>query len=316
MERILDPRAVASWPECEEHSDFSYFRKMELSADDAPTALTRKPAGKELLAGVAGSLLFHCLLAASCLLLVQYIQPPPPARPLFMNVYMANTENAEAGSSGAGSGYHAEDEQDRHEPSAEDRPAGAVPVHQSAIAGCRIEPVSVKEKTLKIKKAHQESKRKPRPKDPADPGDPAATSPKIGSEDIKGDSESLPGHSPGTGTGKDPGSSSDRFSGPVRGEFDAASVDHAPQVLTKWEPVYPQKARSLGICGKVVLRFLVEPNGQVSHPGILEAQPRGYFEQSALEAVRRWRFKPGYVQGKAVATWFILPVQFKLIEED
>jgi protein TonB len=46
----------------------------------------------------------------------------------------------------------------------------------------------------------------------------------------------------------------------------------------------------------------------------VESNPQGYFEQSALEAIRHWRFKPGIYRGKAVATWVTLPIQFRLTE--
>jgi protein TonB len=35
-------------------------------------------------------------------------------------------------------------------------------------------------------------------------------------------------------------------------------------------------------------------------------------DQSALEAVRRWRFEPARRGGEAVAVWVIIPVEFKL----
>ena len=89
-------------------------------------------------------------------------------------------------------------------------------------------------------------------------------------------------------------------------------MDQIPQAVQKVEPLYPPRARKQGVCGKVVLRFLVEPDGHVSRPSIVEANPEGYFEQSALDAIRHWRFKPGIYRGKAVATWVVLPVQFKL----
>jgi len=127
-----------------------------------------------------------------------------------------------------------------------------------------------------------------------------------GTGTVKGAGESPGGPRPGNS------SSGTGFSG----EFDAASVDKVPQITKKIEPAYPDRARSLGICGKVVVRFLVEPDGSVSKPSIVEAHPKGYFEQSTLEAVRRWRFKPGCFKGRDVATWVILPVQFQLTGQD
>jgi protein TonB len=100
--------------------------------------------------------------------------------------------------------------------------------------------------------------------------------------------------------------------GAQTGEFDSAAVDQIPQILQKIEPDYPPRARRQCVCGRVVLRFLVQTDGRVSRASIVEASPAGYFEQSALEAVRHWHFKPGIYRGKAVATWVTLPIQFKL----
>lgn len=123
------------------------------------------------------------------------------------------------------------------------------------------------------------------------------------------------GSAPGAGRGA--GGAGGNFSGSGgTGEFDATAVDQAPVALKKIEPVYPRRARSLGICGRVVLRFLVEPDGHVSKPCVVNASPAGYFEESAVDAIRHWRFKPGRFQGRAVSTWVTLPVQFRLVEED
>ena len=131
------------------------------------------------------------------------------------------------------------------------------------------------------------------------------------------------GQGEGTGNGRGagegsggPGPSNSSSGTGLSGEFDAATVDKIPQILKKIDPAYPGRARSLGICGKVVVRFLVEPDGRVSKPSIVEAHPKGYFEQSTLEAVRHWQFKPGCFKGKDVATWVILPVQFRLTGQD
>lgn len=59
------------------------------------------------------------------------------------------------------------------------------------------------------------------------------------------------------------------------------------------DPLYPQRARALGLEGWVMLSFAVDANGDVV-PGSIEAvnsQPPGYFERSALNAVRRMNFE-------------------------
>lgn len=58
-------------------------------------------------------------------------------------------------------------------------------------------------------------------------------------------------------------------------------------------PLYPQRARALGLEGWVMLSFSVDVDGNVV-PGSIEAvnaQPPGYFESSALNAVRRMNFE-------------------------
>lgn len=319
MNEIIDPHRVTSCPENEEPPGFSLLLQMESPVDDASAGLFQKPAGKELLAGTAGSVLVHCLLLTSFLLHAHYLQPPRPVLHPFMNVYLASIENAGERPGNFGASDLEEGGQDSAGCLVEAKQTESVEaLTPPALVRRELESSRVEESISERKRADHKAKPRPRSKKPEAVKSPAPL-PKTGAEDIEGSAQSQPGHSPDSGTGIDPGRSSQgraSGSGSAGGEFDAAVVDDAPRVLSKCEPVYPQKARSLGICGKVVLRFLVEPNGRVSHPGIVEAHPRGYFEQSALEAVRRWRFKPGYVHGKAVATWFTLPVQFKLVDEE
>ncbi len=96
------------------------------------------------------------------------------------------------------------------------------------------------------------------------------------------------------------------------GEFNLKQVDQPPVPIQKVDPEFPPAARRLGAAGKVVVKFLVKADGSVIRASILEADPEGLFDRSALDAIGKWRFTPGIYQGKAVATWVILPVQFRL----
>jgi TonB family protein len=95
-------------------------------------------------------------------------------------------------------------------------------------------------------------------------------------------------------------------------EFNVSQVDLSPQLVQTEEPVYPFAARHKGICGRVVVKVLVGTDGRISKPSILESEPRGIFEQAVLEALQKWKFKPGIHHGRPVATWIVLPVRFKL----
>ncbi len=59
------------------------------------------------------------------------------------------------------------------------------------------------------------------------------------------------------------------------------------------EPLYPLRAKNLGIEGWVLLRFSVDENGAVINSTIqtIEEQPSGYFELASVTAARRLRFE-------------------------
>ena len=65
-------------------------------------------------------------------------------------------------------------------------------------------------------------------------------------------------------------------------------------------PEYPPQARERGIEGWVDLQFVVNTDGTVGEAQVVAAQPADVFEQSALEAVRHWRFQPVVREGAAV----------------
>ncbi|MCD4812455.1 energy transducer TonB [bacterium] len=94
--------------------------------------------------------------------------------------------------------------------------------------------------------------------------------------------------------------------------FDIAEVDQAPKVVYQVAPVYPLAARNKGIEGKVVIKFIVHADGSVSSIKIQSAAPANLFEQSAINAVKKWRFKPGRRNNNPVATSVELPLEFKL----
>ncbi len=262
---------------------------------------------KDMIFGTGGAVLVH--IAAAAVLMVPFTSPSQhPPEPV-LRVYMAGPEAVGIADPGGEGGQN---EPPTAQVSAEVRIAAP---DVSRAAG-KAEQAAVREKPQRKKIVKTEAKPVTQmqgspaavPADEAAAPAPVAESIRPGPA-VAGD----PGVSSGASSGQGgPSSGSDR----IQGEFDAAKVDQPPQVLTKTAPAYPSKARNMGIDGKVVLRFLVGPDGHVSRPGVLEAHPAGYFEQSAMDAVSRWRFKPGCVKGRAVATWVTLPVQFRLVDQD
>jgi protein TonB len=65
----------------------------------------------------------------------------------------------------------------------------------------------------------------------------------------------------------------------------------APRLLSAPSPRYPVSALRRKIEGSVTVEFTVQPDGSVSSPRVLSANPAGLFEEAALAAAARWRFE-------------------------
>lgn len=98
----------------------------------------------------------------------------------------------------------------------------------------------------------------------------------------------------------------------VKDFFNQGEVDQLPMTVFQMKPLYPFRAKRLGIEGNVRVKFLVDATGRVSHVNILESNPPGIFDESVLKALPSWRFTPGELGGKAVNTWMSTVIQFEL----
>ena len=85
----------------------------------------------------------------------------------------------------------------------------------------------------------------------------------------------------------------------------------APVVVTRVDPVYTEAARKGRIAGTVVVEAIIDKNGNVDRVKVIKGLPGGLGDQ-AEAAVRRWKFRPGTLNGKAVDTIFNLTVTFQL----
>jgi periplasmic protein TonB len=78
--------------------------------------------------------------------------------------------------------------------------------------------------------------------------------------------------------------------------------DADPVPLVRVNPQYPARAMQRGIEGWVQLRFTVTSAGTVKDVEVEKAEPANYFEQAAVNAVSRYKYKPSVVGGKPVET--------------
>ena len=116
------------------------------------------------------------------------------------------------------------------------------------------------------------------------------------------------GVGPGGGGGYGPGSDGG-FGG---GVYKVGNGVTAPVLLYKKEPEYSEEARKAKYQGTVVLEIYVDASGRAVNPRILRSLGLG-LDEKAVEAVRMWKFKPGYKDGKPVTVSAQIEVNFRLL---
>ncbi len=74
---------------------------------------------------------------------------------------------------------------------------------------------------------------------------------------------------------------------------------------------YPTVARKNGIEGNVIVKIVVDEEGNPLNPVIVRS-PSPLLEEAALKAVMKQRFEPGRQRGRAVKVEVVIPVKFRL----
>ena len=109
-----------------------------------------------------------------------------------------------------------------------------------------------------------------------------------------------------TGGGVGPGE------GGIGGIYKPGNGVSKPELIQKVEPEYSEEARKAKFQGFVVLYIVVDQNGNAVAPRVVKGLGLG-LDEKALEAVRQWKFKPGYKDGKPVAVAATVEVNFRLL---
>jgi periplasmic protein TonB len=86
----------------------------------------------------------------------------------------------------------------------------------------------------------------------------------------------------------------------------------APSVLSKVEPEYSEEARKAKWQGTVILQLVVDEHGLPQQMKVTRSLGLG-LDQKAIEAVAKWKFKPGMKDGKPVPVVATIEVNFRLL---
>ncbi len=112
----------------------------------------------------------------------------------------------------------------------------------------------------------------------------------------------------GTGRGVGPGSGG----GIGGGAYRIGGGVSAPAVLAKVEPEYSEEARKAKFQGTVMLYIEVDENGKPKNLRVVRALGLG-LDEKAIEAVSKWKFRPGFKDGKPVTVAATVEVNFRLL---
>jgi TonB family protein len=87
----------------------------------------------------------------------------------------------------------------------------------------------------------------------------------------------------------------------------------APVLLYKREPEYTEEARKAKYSGSVLLYVEIDPSGKATNIRVQHSLGLG-LDEKAIEAVRQWKFKPGYRDGSPVPVTANIEVNFRLLD--
>ena len=101
----------------------------------------------------------------------------------------------------------------------------------------------------------------------------------------------------------------------IKNLFNISELDRAPEPIVQTQPDYPFELKRAGVDGRVRAGFIVDSRGDVILPYVVSSTNHG-FERSAIEAVKKWKFRPGMKNGRKVNTRVEQPIDFKVSAEE
>ena len=116
----------------------------------------------------------------------------------------------------------------------------------------------------------------------------------------------------GVGGGKGGGYGNGSGGGVGGGAYKIGGGVSAPKVVFQVEPEYSEDARKAKFQGTVVIALVVDEKGNPRDIRVVRPLGMG-LDQKAIEAVEKWRFRPGQKDGKAVPTQATIEVSFRLL---
>lgn len=116
----------------------------------------------------------------------------------------------------------------------------------------------------------------------------------------------------GVGSGRGGGFGPGEGGGVGGGVFHVGGGVSAPMVLVKVDPEYSEEARKAKFSGTVYLMVIVDSEGRARDVRVTKSLGMG-LDEKAIEAVQKWKFRPGMRNGVAVNVRAQIEVNFRLL---
>lgn len=88
------------------------------------------------------------------------------------------------------------------------------------------------------------------------------------------------------------------------------AVQKKPKLIKRVAPKYPDIARKAGIEAMVVINFIVDEKGLPTNIKVIKGHPM--LNEAAIEAIKKYKFEPGYQRDKPVKVKWQIPIRFRL----
>ena len=95
-------------------------------------------------------------------------------------------------------------------------------------------------------------------------------------------------------------------------QFKFIPYDDPPRPVTPIKPVYPDIAQEAGIEGQVLVQCFIDEKGKVKETIVVKGIPNTGLNESAVEALRKTRFRPAKQRERPVGVWITIPINFRL----
>jgi TonB family protein len=116
----------------------------------------------------------------------------------------------------------------------------------------------------------------------------------------------------GVGAGKGPGVGPGSSAGFGGGAYRIGGGVSAPVPIYQPEPEYSEEARKAKWQGSVLLSLIVDESGKAVNIKVAKSLGLG-LDEKAIQAVEKWKFKPGMKDGKPVPVIASVEVNFRLL---